>query len=1697
MLMQSWLRGVRSCLFGSRRMRRGAKRQRPVSSTATSAERVEIRQYPAATMTATLTAGVLNIEGTTKADAITVQQTGDQLAVRNGAAVLQVKVGAAGVNQVAASQVQLITINSLGGDDTIRLDGVSIAANINGGDGGDNITGGNGNDTLTGGLGNDILNGGGGVDTLFESGNVNFVLTNAQLTGNGTDKLTSIELARLTGGAGNNSLNASAFSGSVTLDGVGGNDTLTGGNASDSLIGGLGDDKLIGNGGNDVLEGGAGNDNLNGGEGDDRFVFSGSAALGADVIVAGDSAGTNTLDFSAMGVGITRLDLSLTAVQTLNLMLKLTLNNAQAIDNVVGTNLDDVIQGNDLDNTLEGRGGSDTLEGRKGNDILDGGTQRDFLIGSEGQDQIVGGEGSDVIYFDPQDAIHGDASDEVLSPNMPNGQSVMVTFNARGIVNPLPTDNNIYNSTAVRSVGLAQIPGWRGSGTLIGSRYVLTAAHVVLDPFVPQAPQPVTFAINGAIYIGTRNFIHPNYDRTPVPPGATPAVRPNDIAIVELDRDVTTATPVSIARFVPRIGDNLLLVGFGNTGRTGDSGTTPNIDRLAAFTPLDDAVNPTTIHWRTNSTSEGNTAGGDSGGGNFIQRNGQWFVAGVTSGGTPSTQVGARSVSTRVDAYVPWIDSIVNQGFTLPVGMSGDTLFIRGGDGRDVINLNGRDGNVTVSAPGFRSESFAGVRRVRFDGNDGNDELNVAAGFNIAIEAFGGLGDDVLNGGMGNDTLGGNEGHDQLNGQDGDDLLSGDDGDDKLTGGVGNDLINGGSGEDFADGGSGSDTLNGDGDRDRLVGGDDDDVLNGDFGDDLLQGGAGNDQLNGGIGADNLDGGSGNDFLRGNEGADILEGGDGQDTLFGGEDRDQLRGGAGNDLLNGDAGADEVDGGAGDDALVIDLPTNANGIVDMLVGGTGRDTLSITPRYDDTNNTNAGNSLVSGDNWIQVVWAGATNPRRFTAQERDFVTGNVIAATTFTLSGGNDTDIETLTINGLDGDDRIEVATEMTRNVILDGGAGDDTLIGGGGQNVLLGDTGDDSLVGNANDDELHGGDGNDTLRGLAGSDRLYGDKGNDDLDGGAGSDFQFGGDDIDKIFAGSGQLGDVIYGGEGNDELLGGDGIDIIHGDGGNDTIHGGALGDVIEGDEGNDDLWGDRGLDVMHGGRGNDTLHATDGLAETVPTLDDIQFALNQVNAVVTHTKERVAAINVDLHDGQTTPREQADLEAELATLGNNVQVAGLMLTEIGSWLGGTIVTELLDGGEDNDELFGSQFADKLFGNEGNDLFHHSAGRDTVVGGGGDADAYLLDGTERDDEISISSFEIHAGNLSFVVTVRTNGVTTSSDPINLSPDLKAIGVRGLGGNDTMTVYLGQNALKDVRFDGGEGNDTLDVRNSVSRVTLVGGAGNDTLYGGLSDDSLDGGSGEDSLSGGDGQDSINGGTGNDELHGGDGKDTIEGGEGNDSIYGEGNDDNLQGGSDNDTIDGGSGNDSIEGGNDRDSILGGIGDDTIDGGGDDDTIYGEAGNDRLLGKSGADNLNGQNGSDTIVGGTGGDRISGGTEDDVLIGEEGNDTIWGNEGDDFIHGGEENDDINAGSGNDYVLGGPGNDEIEAGSGNDEVHGNQGHDRIAGNEGSDGLYGDEGDDTLDGTGDSGSERDTLNGGSGTDKATYQYYDQFVDVEDARRG
>ena len=76
----------------------------------------------------------------------------------------------------------------------------------------------------------------------------------------------------------------------------------------------------------------------------------------------------------------------------------------------------------------------------------------------------------------------------------------------------------------------------------------------------------------------------------------------------------------------------------------------------------------------------------------------------------------------------------------------------------------------------------------------------------------------------------------------------------------------------------------------------------------------------------------------------------------------------------------------------------------------------------------------------------------------------------------------------------------------------------------------------------VNGGTGNDWLLGNSGNDRLFGVAGNDYLKGYGGKDYLNGGDNNDRL-----------YGGRGNDKLNGGSGNDYLYGEFGKDTLTGG----------------------------------------------------------------------------------------------------------------------------------------------------------------------------------------------------------------------------------------------------------------------------------------------------------------------------------------------------------------------------------------------------------------------------------------------------------------------------------------------------------------------------------------------------------------
>jgi Ca2+-binding RTX toxin-like protein len=84
-------------------------------------------------------------------------------------------------------------------------------------------------------------------------------------------------------------------------------------------------------------------------------------------------------------------------------------------------------------------------------------------------------------------------------------------------------------------------------------------------------------------------------------------------------------------------------------------------------------------------------------------------------------------------------------------------------------------------------------------------------------------------------------------------------------------------------------------------------------------------------------------------------------------------------------------------------------------------------------------------------------------------------------------DVGMIEFHGLAGNDSIHISPRIDITALLDGGAGNDLLVAGGGNDILLGGTGNDHLIARFGRDILIGGEGRDHLQGGTGSDLLIG----------------------------------------------------------------------------------------------------------------------------------------------------------------------------------------------------------------------------------------------------------------------------------------------------------------------------------------------------------------------------------------------------------------------------------------------------------------------------------------------------------------------------------------------------------------------------------------------------------------------------------
>lgn len=481
------------------------------------------------------------------------------------------------------------------------------------------------------------------------------------------------------------------------------------------------------------------------------------------------------------------------------------------------------------------------------------------------------------------------------------------------------------------------------------------------------------------------------------------------------------------------------------------------------------------------------------------------------------------------------------------------------------------------------------------------------------------------------------------------------------------------------------------------------DVIVGGRGPNVISGAGGNDVICGGFGRDVIHGDRGNDTIDGKRGNDVLHGGRGSDDVAGGSDRDEAFGDSGNDTLNGGRGnRDDVDGGPGDDAV-----GGGPGAFDSLLGGVGRDRID----------GGAGNHDIAS-------YRGAGGPVAV-----DLGSGVVSGAEEERLAG-------------------IEDAV---------GGSGEDVLLGSDTtSNRLDGGPGDDRLLGVWRSDQAFGGPGSDQCLGPFSVEDSCGPAGGR-RDGtrielyesivGSASLTIAGDDDVDDVTVARGDDGYVVRAGSGNPVLRsaprsGGCGFTagsvscagpvtsiLVSLGGGNDrlTVRGSVPAEVSV------TVDGGPGRDWVRGGRGGDTLYAgDDGDPDTIVGGggDDVLFGVN-----ILHPRRSSGAATLvggpgndllvggqpcdDLFHGGLGDNDSASF-ARVRNAGTVVKAAiggRVFDPEAGSCGASRIddTVEKIEGSTGPDVLLGSAGADMLLGRGGTDLLDGRGGPDRCIGGRG----------------------------------------------------------------------------------------------------------------------------------------------------------------------------------------------------------------------------------------------------------------------------------------------------------------------------------------------------------------------------------------------
>ncbi len=931
----------------------------------------------------------------------------------------------------------------IGGAGNDRLEAGDGADTLDGQDGADILLGENGNDVLTGGTGDDVLEGGGGNDRFFG--------------GDGND--------RIDGAAGNDEAYGEA--GNDQIDGGSGTDILDGGSDADTIAGGANDDQLFGGSENDILTGGDGNDVMEGGAGIDSL----SGDAGNDTL-----RGQADNDFLSGGLGV---------------------------DLLLGGTGDDTVLGGSGDDRIEGESGNDALFGQDGNDVVIGGTDNDQVSGGAGDDLLWGGleaflrsellaslvrpprfdstealyptgynpplitpallgglalagsadDGADQVDGDDgtdwlfgggaNDSLNGGAGNDYLDGGDATdvlrggaGDDVVLGGNGNDTLNGDAGIDQLYgddNTDGAAGHGNDQLFGDAGDalGNQAGQRLFGGGGHDLLEAFAPTTDALAESALIGdQLFGGNGNDqVFGNLRREVLHGGSgNDNVRGDWLAGPGYFVNSNAATTGGNDVLVGGAGEDHLYGGGGNDTLYGG----PDSDLLDG--------------------QDGSDQLKGSGGIDMLVFN---VIAGQEDrfDGHGENEPGNLSPDDNATDIV-----LVN-------GTSGDDTItfgeVTGGSVRILqVNYNG----VTVTATWRSSSGQPLVEQFRITGLDGVDTLGFATGANaVDVSLLVARGNDfigVLDGGPGDDTLTGTAGRDRLDGGRGSDHLFGYAGDDRLFGDTANgdpddhDVLFGGQGNDDLIGGLGTN---------ELFAWSRDPRLGGQFG--IFVDAAGNlfDTDGGGVrtledtGLNRVLGGTQDDALYGGTGLDFLYGNGGNDTLYNkdGSRFEDLDGGLGQDVWKQYARSTGsvwyVAGTNLDDVISVDFVTEPGLLADhhlvtRLTNNNGNYTFAAQVRLD----FNARDT--SGD----LVWDPSDLLLDLASLENEDPTTRQLAFDEIVLNGGllpPEGDFLAIIIDGLKGNDVINVGPTVQTSVWVDGGPGDDVVQVAPGHAILIDQT--------------------------------------------------------------------------------------------------------------------------------------------------------------------------------------------------------------------------------------------------------------------------------------------------------------------------------------------------------------------------------------------------------------------------------------------------------------------------------------------------------------------------------------------------------------------------------------------------------------------------------------------------------------------